>query len=44
MNGTTYIEKDFATGDIHQGIYVDIFILHSCPNNKLQQIWQCLWW
>ena len=43
MNNTTYIEKDFHNWDIHQGIYVDIFILHNCPNHKIQQMWQCLW-
>ena len=43
MNGTTYLEKDFKDWDIHQGIYVDIFILHTCPNHKIQQMWQCLW-
>lgn len=43
MNNTTYIEELIKDWDIHQGIYIDIFILHTCPNNKLQQIWQCLW-
>ena len=43
MNGTTYLESDFKDWDIHQGIYVDIFILHTCPDHKLQQMWQCLW-
>ena len=43
MNGTTYIEESLKDWDIHHGIYVDIFILHTCPNRKLQQMWQCLW-
>ncbi len=43
LNGTTYIEDTFKNWDIHQGIFVDIFILHSCPNNKLAQMHQCLW-
>ena len=43
MNGTTYIEEALKDWDIHQGIYVDIFILHTCPNNRIQQMWQCLW-
>lgn len=43
MNGTTYIEEAFKNWDIHQGIYVDIFILHTCPNNKLLQLHQCFW-
>lgn len=43
MNDTTYIEESLKDWDIHQGIYVDIFILHTCPNNRIQQMWQCLW-
>lgn len=43
MNHTTYIEESFKDWDIHQGIYIDIFILHTCPNNKLAQMHQCLW-
>ncbi len=43
MNGTTYVESDLREWDIHQGIFVDIFILHTCPNHKIQQIWQCMW-
>lgn len=43
MNGTTYIEDLTKDWDIHKGIFVDIFILHNCPNNKLQQLWQCFW-
>lgn len=43
MNNTTYIEEILEDWDIHHGIYIDIFILHNCPNNKLQQMWQCLW-
>lgn len=43
MNGTTYIENSLKSWDIHQGVYVDIFILHTCPNSKLAQIHQCFW-
>ncbi len=43
MDKTTYIEESFRTWDIHQGIYIDIFILHRCPANKFQQIIQCFW-
>lgn len=43
MNGTTYIEELTKDWNIHQGIFVDIFILHSCPNNKIKQLWQCFW-
>ena len=38
MNGTTFIEKSFKDRkDMHQGIYVDIMILHKVPNNQLIQ-------
>jgi len=38
MNGTTFIESVFADRtDMHQGIYVDIMILHKIPDNKFIQ-------
>lgn len=38
MNGTTFIEEQFKDRtDMHQGIYVDIMILHKVPNRKLTQ-------
>lgn len=38
MNGTTFIERAFLNRkDIHQGIYVDIMILHKVPNSTLIQ-------
>lgn len=43
LNNSTYIEEDLKDWDMHHGIYVDIFILHVCPNNRLLQLWQCLW-
>lgn len=43
MNNTTYIEESIKDWDIHHGIYIDIFILHNCPNNKIAQMYQCLW-
>ncbi len=43
MNDTTYIEELTRDWSIHQGIFVDIFILHNCPNNKMKQLWQCFW-
>lgn len=42
MNHTTYIEEATRDWDIHQGIFIDIFILHNCPNGVLQRIRQCL--
>lgn len=43
MNNTTYIEEDLKNWNMHHGIYVDIFILHVCPNNRLLQLRQCAW-
>ncbi len=38
MNGTTFIEDNFKDWkDMHQGIYVDIMILHKCPLNHFMQ-------
>lgn len=38
MNGTTFIESVYRNRtDLHQGIYVDIMILHKVPNRKLTQ-------
>lgn len=35
MNGTAFIEHQFRNRkDLHQGIYVDIMLLHKVPNNK----------
>lgn len=43
MNGTTYLEEIIKDWHVHHGIYVDIFILHTCPNSMLMQLWQCFW-
>ncbi|WP_276353551.1 LicD family protein [Cohnella caldifontis] len=38
MNGTTFIEEVYKDRtDMHHGIYVDIMILHKCPNNRAIQ-------
>ena len=38
MNGTTFIEEVFKDRkDMHQGIYVDIMILHKVPERRLVQ-------
>lgn len=35
MNGTTFIEEVYKDRkDMHHGIYVDIMILHKCPNDE----------
>lgn len=43
MNNTMYMEELTKEWDMHQGIYVDIFILHVCPDNKLKRLWQFFW-
>lgn len=43
LNGTSFIEESIKNWDIHHGIYIDIFILHTCPNNKIAQLWQFFW-
>ena len=40
MNHTSICEETFVSWDIHQGIFVDIFILHHCPAQKFKQIKQ----
>lgn len=30
-NGTAFIEESFQNKDMHQGIYIDIFLLRNCP-------------
>lgn len=38
MNGTTFIEASFIDSkDLHQGIYVDIMMLHKVPDNEYIQ-------
>lgn len=38
MNGTTFIEKNYKDWKyLHQGIYVDIMILHKVPNSGIIQ-------
>lgn len=43
MNKSTLIEKDLNSWDVHQGVYVDIFILHNCPDNHLSRYRQYFW-
>ena len=43
LNKSTYIEKDLRNWDMHHGVYVDIFILHTCPDNKFKRYYQYLW-
>lgn len=43
LNSSTFIEKDLENWDIHQGVFLDIFILHTCPDNKIQRLNQFFW-
>lgn len=43
LNHSTYIEGFEENLDIHKGVFVDIFILHTCPDNKWKRKWQYLW-
>ena len=42
LNHTAYIEEAIKDWNVHQGIFVDIFILHNCPNNRIGQFIQCV--
>lgn len=43
LNNSTYIEDIVKDWDIHHGVYVDIFILHTCPDNRIKRYWQYCW-
>jgi len=40
---TTYIEECLVDYDISHNVYLDIFILHTCPENVLQRKHQYIW-
>lgn len=43
LNDSSYLEKDLKNWNIHQGIYIDIFILHRCPDRLTARYWQYAW-
>ena len=43
LNNSYYEEEIVKGWKIHHGVYVDIFILHICPDNSMSQRWQYLW-
>jgi len=43
MNDTAYIEDSIATWNVHQGIFVDIFILHNLPEERRAASRQLFW-
>lgn len=40
---TTYIEESLLDYQISHNVYLDIFILHTCPDNKLLRKRQYIW-
>ena len=42
MNGTTFIEKDTMTRQMHKGVFVDIMCLNNVSNNCLYRYFQYL--
>lgn len=40
---TTYIEESLVDYDISHNVYLDIFILHTCPDNKIKRKRQYFW-
>lgn len=43
LNKSYYQETVFDNYDIHKGVYIDIFILHNCPDSITGHLWQYLW-
>ncbi|MFG6427359.1 MAG: LicD family protein [Muribaculaceae bacterium] len=43
LNQSHYIESDFENLDVHKGVFVDIFILHSCPDSIYGHMNQYFW-
>ena len=43
MNGTQLNEKTYMGWKMHQGLFVDIFILHNSSNSRLKQKIQYAW-
>lgn len=43
LNNSYYEEEILKGWKIHHGVYIDIFILHTCPDNKIKRYWQYFW-
>lgn len=43
LNNSYYEEAVVKGWKMHHGVYVDIFILHTCPDKRLAQYWQYFW-
>lgn len=40
---TTYIEESLKKFEVSHCVYLDIFVLHVCPNNIFQRVHQYIW-
>ena len=40
---TTFVEESLKKFDVSHNVYLDIFILHTAPNNILKRKWQYFW-
>lgn len=43
LNNSYFEEEMIKDWHVHQGVFIDIFILHTCPNNKILRYWQYVW-
>lgn len=43
LNNSYYEEEIIKDWHIHHGVYVDIFILHTAPDNMISRYWQYFW-
>ena len=43
LNCSYYQESVFDNHDIHKGVFIDIFILHNCPDSMIGHLWQYFW-
>jgi len=43
MNNTMLLEENTKDWNMHHGVYVDIFILHTSPDNIFLRFWQYFW-
>ena len=43
LNNSRIIENSYINWKMHQGLFVDIFILHNCPSNRFLQFKQYIW-
>ncbi len=43
IRDTAYIEESLINYEISHNIYIDIFILHTCPDNVIERVHQYIW-